>query len=178
MAESSTVNGHTNGVNGTNGVTNGVNFHAKSVVVPVDEFNQTSFDYLILGGGTAGCAIAGRLTENPDVTVGVIEAGKYRIGDPLVDTPAAFFQMFENPEYDWCMYTTPQVCLRVPVISRSKLKPLSETQQEQGPSYAAWKASRWIKRNQLHDVRSWLFSRLRRLGCPCKRRGMGFKGDE
>jgi hypothetical protein len=27
------------------------------------------------------------LTENPDVTVGVIEAGKYRIGDPNVDIP-------------------------------------------------------------------------------------------
>lgn len=75
----------------------------------VEDFTGTTFDYVICGGGTAGLAIAARLSENPDVTVGVIEAGKYRIGDPLVDTPAAFSQMFENPEYDWCMYTTPQV---------------------------------------------------------------------
>ncbi|OGE47793.1 hypothetical protein PENARI_c037G02962 [Penicillium arizonense] len=74
----------------------------------VEEFTGTTFDYVICGGGTAGLAIAARLSENPDVTVGVIEAGKYRIGDPLIDTPAAFSQMFENPEYDWCMYTTPQ----------------------------------------------------------------------
>lgn len=106
MAESTTVNGHTNGVNGQS---NGVNGPAKSAIVSIDDFSQTSFDYLVLGGGTAGCAIAARLTENPDITVGVIEAGKYRIDDPLVDTPTAFFQMFENPEYDWCMYTTPQV---------------------------------------------------------------------
>lgn len=77
----------------------------------IEEFTQTSFDYIICGGGTAGCAVAARLSENPDVNVGVIEAGKYRIGDPLVDTPAAFPLMFENPEYDWCMYTAPQVWL-------------------------------------------------------------------
>lgn len=37
--------------------------------------------------GTAGLTVAARLTENPDITVGVIEAGKYRIGDPFVDIP-------------------------------------------------------------------------------------------
>ncbi|KAJ5297894.1 hypothetical protein PENANT_c012G10269 [Penicillium antarcticum] len=74
----------------------------------VEEFTSTTFDYVICGGGTAGLAIAARLSENHNVTVGVIEAGKYRIGDPLIDTPAAFSQMFENPEYDWCMYTSPQ----------------------------------------------------------------------
>ncbi|KAJ6103829.1 hypothetical protein N7486_004051 [Penicillium sp. IBT 16267x] len=74
----------------------------------VKEFTRIQFDYIICGGGTAGCTIAARLSENPDVTVGVIEAGKYRIGDPLVDTPAAFTQMFEDPEYDWCFYTAPQ----------------------------------------------------------------------
>lgn len=85
MADSSAVNGHSNGVND-------VNEHSKSVIASIDEFTQTSFDYLILGGGTAGCAIAARLTENADITVGVIEAGKYRLGDPLVDTPALFSQ--------------------------------------------------------------------------------------
>lgn len=82
---------------------------ADSPTCSIEEFTRTSFDYLICGGGTAGCAIAARLSENPDVTVGVIEAGKYRIGDPLVDTPGALFQLFEDPEYDWCMYTAPQV---------------------------------------------------------------------
>ncbi|KAL2823537.1 GMC oxidoreductase-domain-containing protein [Aspergillus cavernicola] len=81
---------------------------SNSPVSSVEEFTQTSFDFIICGGGTAGLAIAARLSENPSVTVGIIEAGKYRIGDPLIDTPAAFAQMFENPEYDWCLYTAPQ----------------------------------------------------------------------
>lgn len=88
--------------------TNSSNGDVQSPISSIEEFTNTSFDYVICGGGTAGCVIAARLTENPDVTVGVIEAGTYKIGDPLVDTPAAFPQMFEKPDYDWCHYTAPQ----------------------------------------------------------------------
>ena len=95
----------TNGVNGVNGV-NGTH---KSAHVSVDDFLQQSYDYLICGGGTAGLTIAARLTENPDVTVGVIEAGKNRLDDPFVDTPALFLQMLGNKDYDWAWKTTPQV---------------------------------------------------------------------
>ena len=35
-----------------------------------------SFDFIVVGGGTAGCTVAGRLAENPKVSVLVIEAGK------------------------------------------------------------------------------------------------------
>ncbi|KAF7596030.1 hypothetical protein BBP40_003810 [Aspergillus hancockii] len=80
----------------------------RSSTSSIEDFIGTSFDYIICGGGTAGCVIAARLSENPDVTVGVIEAGKRKAGDPLIDTPAAFHQTFENPEYDWCMYTAAQ----------------------------------------------------------------------
>jgi GMC oxidoreductase len=101
------VNG-TAATNGTNGV-NGANRPSESLVPSVEQFLEKSYDFVIVGGGTAGLAIAARLTENPDVTVGVIEAGKNRLGDMFVDTPAMFLQMLGNPEYDWMMYTTPQV---------------------------------------------------------------------
>ena len=97
----------TNGTDDTK-ATNGAQMSAH---VTVDEFIQQNYDYIICGGGTAGLTIAARLTENPDVTVGVIEAGANRMGDFLVDTPALFLQMFNKPEYDWAFKSTPQVTL-------------------------------------------------------------------
>lgn len=96
-----------------------------SSVNSVEEFISTKFDYIICGGGTAGCTVAARLSENPDVSVGVIEAGKYHVDDPIVDVPALFFQGYQNPDYDWCLYTAPQVSRR-----RRKglcLEPFAET---------------------------------------------------
>ena len=50
-------------------------------IVSAEEFAQQTYDYLILGGGTAGLCVAARLSENPDVTVGVLEAGGNHLED-------------------------------------------------------------------------------------------------
>lgn len=89
--------------------TNGVNGHSHGNIISAEEFAKVEYDYLILGGGTAGLVLAARLSENPDVTVGVIEAGKNKLDHAAVDTPAMFLSMFGNPEYDWNYKTTPQV---------------------------------------------------------------------
>ncbi|KAK0724675.1 hypothetical protein B0H67DRAFT_481820 [Lasiosphaeris hirsuta] len=71
------------------------------MAVPV----QTEFDFIIVGGGTAGCVVAGRLAENPDVKVLVIEAG---IGNPAdvdaITTPARAFELRDS-KYDWAYKT-------------------------------------------------------------------------
>ena len=99
------MNGHTNDASGVNGQ------GPSALCSTAEEFLSHEYDFIIVGGGTAGLVVAARLTENPDVTVGVIEAGKNRLGDMLVDTPALFTYMLGNEEYDWKFYTTPQVCL-------------------------------------------------------------------
>lgn len=80
-----------------------------ALATSAEDFLKNKYDYVIIGGGTAGLAIAARLTENPDVTVGVLEAGKNKLDDPLVDTPGAFTQLLHNEEYDWAFKTEPQV---------------------------------------------------------------------
>jgi choline dehydrogenase-like flavoprotein len=43
-------------------------------------------------------ALAARLTENPDITVAVLEAGEHNIGESLIDVPGQFGQTFGNPK--------------------------------------------------------------------------------
>ena len=76
----------------------------------VDDFITTRFDYLIIGGGTAGLVVAARLSEDPNITVGVLEAGAARLNDPQILLPAGFAKLIMNPDYDWMMKTVPQVC--------------------------------------------------------------------
>jgi choline dehydrogenase len=63
-------------------------------------------DYVIVGAGSAGCVLASRLTENPDVRVLVLEAGPPDTADEI-HIPAAVSQLFQGP-YDWNYQTVPQ----------------------------------------------------------------------
>ncbi|KAI4154920.1 MAG: hypothetical protein L6R39_001317 [Caloplaca ligustica] len=84
-------------------------------------FAASTFDYLIAGGGTAGLTLAARLTEDPTITVGVIEAGVDRSDDPKVLTPGLATSMWEDPDYDWIFKTLPQTNGRVVAHPRGKL---------------------------------------------------------
>lgn len=76
----------------------------------LEEFLNASFDYLVIGGGTAGLVVAARLSEDPNINVGVLEAGPARLNDPAILTPALFRTLLGNKDYDWFFSTVPQVC--------------------------------------------------------------------
>jgi hypothetical protein len=80
------------------------------------EFVDRHYDYLIVGGGTAGLVLAARLTENPQVHVGVVEAGKNRLDDIHVSIPSLFTKTMWNPEYDWMLESIPQARLPPPCV--------------------------------------------------------------
>ncbi|KAJ9615019.1 hypothetical protein H2200_001093 [Cladophialophora chaetospira] len=71
-------------------------------------FLEHDYDFLIVGGGTAGLVLANRLSSDPRFTVGVLEAGANRLNDPTVDTPAMAIAMTGNKDYDWHFITAPQ----------------------------------------------------------------------
>jgi choline dehydrogenase len=64
-------------------------------------------DVVIVGAGSAGCVLASRLSENPDLSVLLVEAGPRRAHRLEVRVPAAFSKLFRS-EVDWGYSTVPQ----------------------------------------------------------------------
>ncbi|KAK8877516.1 Dehydrogenase citC [Apiospora arundinis] len=83
-----------------------------------------SFNYIVVGGGTAGMTVASRLTEDPDVSVLVIEAGADKSSDPAVLTPGLFATQIGHPEYDWMFQSTRQPQLNNRIIAQPRGKQL------------------------------------------------------
>ena len=68
---------------------------------------KLEFDYLIAGGGSAGCALASRLCEDKSITVCIVEAGGN--GNNLfIKMPAGNGFVFGNPKLDWGYKSIPQ----------------------------------------------------------------------
>ena len=66
----------------------------------------THYDYVIVGAGAAGCAVANRLSADPNTTVLLLEAGG-KDWSPLVHMPVGFTKL-AGPRYNWEFSTVPQ----------------------------------------------------------------------
>lgn len=96
---------------------------------------MSDFDYIIVGGGTAGCILANRLTESGKHKVLMLEAG----GDAKsmwVNIPAGFTKLLTNPKFNWRFQTEPEPNTNGRVISVPRGKGLGGSTLINGMIYA------------------------------------------
>ena len=65
-----------------------------------------TFDYIVVGAGSAGCVLANRLSQSGEYTVCVLEAGPSDY-HPFIHIPAGFMKTLVNPKVNWLYQTEP-----------------------------------------------------------------------
>ncbi len=79
--------------------------------------DEKTYDYVIVGAGSAGCTLANRLTEDRDVSMLVLEAGGWDT-DPLIGIPILWGRNALRRRHDWNYSTEPETTLsgqRIPI---------------------------------------------------------------
>ena len=80
-----------------------------------------TFDYVIIGAGSAGCVLANRLSADPRISVCVLEAGPSD-WNPFIHIPVGWMKLMTNPAYNWLYETEPLEAIggRTVAIPRGK----------------------------------------------------------
>ncbi|KAF2841774.1 GMC oxidoreductase [Patellaria atrata CBS 101060] len=92
------------------------------------------FDYIIVGGGTAGLVIASRLSRIPFISVAVVEAGHSVFDNPNVTSTQGFGQAL-NSSIDWQYRTVPQIYTNDRILTYNAGKALGGTSTINGMTY-------------------------------------------
>ncbi|XP_062563726.1 neither inactivation nor afterpotential protein G-like [Armigeres subalbatus] len=79
--------------------------HIPNKLHDVSTLRNATYDFIIVGAGTAGCVLANRLSVNPNVTVLLVEAGDIFGATSIVPL---FSTAMQQTSYDWAFRTTPQ----------------------------------------------------------------------
>lgn len=107
---------------------------------------SSTFDFIVVGSGSAGGIVAARLSENGKFSVACLEAGTRGADYIWTRAPAASGLMIENPQVNWCQYAQPNPDLagRRVYVARGKILGGSSAingmvfNRGQAPDYDAW----------------------------------------
>ncbi len=110
---------------------------------------KEKYDYIIVGGGSAGCVLANRLSADPSTSVLVLEAGRPDyIWDVFIHMPAGLTFPLGNKYYDWCYESEPEPFMKNRKIFHGRGKVLGGSSSINGMIYIRGNAmdyEKWAK---------------------------------
>jgi choline dehydrogenase len=112
---------------------------------------DATFDYVIVGAGSAGCVLANRLSEDPAITVALIEAGG-RDRNPWIHIPAGYYRNFSNPAVTWQFGSGPEPHLDGRIVSWPRGRVLGGSSAINGLLYVRGQAQDFDVWRQLGNV--------------------------
>ncbi|CAE6442921.1 unnamed protein product [Rhizoctonia solani] len=122
----------------------------------------TTYDYVIVGGGTAGLAVAARLSEDPKVTVAVLEAGGTGFGNSNITDLRNRYMPF-GTEIDWVLPTVPQTAANGRVYTHAQGKVLGGSSAINGAVYIRPAKEEYAAFEKL-GATGWSFTTLQKAG--------------
>jgi choline dehydrogenase len=104
-----------------------------------------TFDYVIIGAGSAGCVLAHRLSENPGVNVAILEAGG-KDNNPWIHVPAGYYRTMLDPSVTWQFGSGPEPHLNGRIVNWPRGRVIGGTSAINGLLYV---------RGQAQDFDTW-----------------------
>lgn len=104
-----------------------------------------TFDYVVVGAGSAGCVLAARLSENPGISVALVEAGG-RDTNPWIHVPAGYYRTMLDPTVTWQFGSGPEPHLNDRIVNWPRGRVIGGTSAINGLLYV---------RGQAQDFDTW-----------------------